>query len=159
MIANITVLIWLLLILGILVMVVEKLRAPKTVLQFQNFGIVDVPYVTINIQGVPLNMLVDTGCGISVIQKNMLEQLSWEESKRKVDLEALTPEKMPTTTISIPFTVNGREITDSFVVHEYEDLGNFQRNYGIALHGILGTEFLGKVNCKIDFRKHTITFV
>lgn len=157
MITNIIILFWLLLVFFILYLAFKRLAKTQKH-PFQAFDKTDVPFITIDIQGKQLNLLVDTGCGISIISKNALENLSYTPSPRKINLKALTDDTLDSETVSIPITVCGKEIIEDFVIYDQEeDMAGFQKHYGITLHGILGNEFFEKTHCKIDYKKHLVT--
>lgn len=124
---------------------------------FQNYNTVDIPYISLDIQGVLLNMIVDSGGAVSIITENALHQLSYEESKRQVNLNAITGENVPSKMVTIPVNISGKEVKEDFVVHPVSDFGGFEVMYGITIHGLLGNEFFEKTGCKIDYKKHTVT--
>lgn len=157
MIVNILIFSWLLLIVLILSFIVRKYISKGIVYPFQNYGKVDVPYITIDIQGVPLNVIVDSGSGISIITKKALEQLKYESSQRQVSLQALTNDKLSSNVVTLPFKVANREIETDFVVYDAEDFANTEKNSGIVMHGLIGNELLDATNCKIDYKKCTVT--
>lgn len=132
-------------------------KRKKCVLEFQNYGKTDIPYVTMNIQGTPLNMIVDTGCGISIISAEVLNQLEFEESPRKLSLSTIIDDSIKSEVVTIPIDINGKTIQEDFGIHPDCDIANFGVLYGITIHGILGNEFLEKTRCKIDYNKHTVT--
>ena len=132
----------------------------KPVFKFQNFGLVDIPYITMDIQGNQMNMIVDTGCGCSIlnnIKGNKDIELLYRESQKKTQITALTPETNTMSNIIVDFDVNKKTISHEFCVYDNDDFGNFNAMYGISIHGLLGSDFLDKVNAKIDFKKHTLT--
>ena len=57
--------------------------------KFQNFHKTDIPYIVVEVQGKPLNMIVDTGCGMSIIEKKALKGLKYTVSPRNISLSAL----------------------------------------------------------------------
>lgn len=126
--------------------------------KFQNFHKTDIPYITIEVQGKLLNMIVDTGCGMSIISKDVASQLSVEESPRQVSLSALTPDSLSPKVVVIPVSIDGREILEDFALYDSDDIANFRALYGITIHGILGNEFFQSTDCNIDYNKHTVTF-
>lgn len=130
----------------------------KHTYEFQHFNRVDIPYITIDIQGNLLNMIVDTGCGISIIRKDVLSELEYETSPRNLSLAALTSDSLSSNTVSIPFNIGKKEFTEDFVVYPETDLANFQSQYGITMHGLLGTEFFKATKCQIDFVNHSVIF-
>ena len=156
MIINILVFLWIVFIILLLSIIAKKMFNRSYVVPFQDYGKVDVPYITIDVQGTPFNFLVDTGCGVSIISKYFLDGINYSESKRKVDLMALTPDTLNGGMVTIPLTIKGKVITEDFVVYDKQDIANFQAHYGITIHGILGNEFLEKTGCKIDYKNHKV---
>ena len=126
------------------------------VYEFKDFHKTDVPYITLEVQGIPLNLLVDTGCGISILQAGVAEMLSHEKSLREVDLEALTSDSLSAEVISVPITLGKQTITEDFALYDKDNFANFQSHYGITLHGLLGTEFFEKTGCCIDYSRHAL---
>ena len=135
----------------------RKLAKYSYVFQFQDFDKADIPYIAMEVQGIMLNFIVDTGCGVSLISKSVLDSISYEDSVRQVQLEALTPDSLHSGMVTIPITINGEQLEEDFVLYDKDDIANFQAHYGIIIHGILGNAFLDKTGCKIDYKKHTVT--
>lgn len=125
---------------------------------FENWEVVDIPYICIDVQGHQLNMIVDSGAAVSLITESALEMLNFIKSDRQVSLETVSNESMPTGTFTIPFTINGREIQEDFVAHPTDDFANFNKIYGITIHGLLGNSVFDKTKCKIDYKTHSVTF-
>ena len=124
--------------------------------KFQNFHKTDIPYITIDVQGKPLNMIVDTGCGMSLITKDAVKGLSVEKSPRKVGLSALTSDAIVPDVVVIPITIDGKQVCEDFAVYDEDDIANFQKLYGITIHGLLGNEFFQITDCVIDYSTHTV---
>lgn len=125
---------------------------------FQNYRKTDVPYIEFPIQGQNFNVLVDTGCAVSIISKVALEGIRYSESKRKVSLSALTSDSIPSNVVSVPFTLKGENYNEEFVLYDDSDIGGFEVKYGITIHGILSNEFLDKMGAKVDFKRHSVIF-
>lgn len=155
MITDILIILWFLFIVLAIGVIVWKLSHRVQLYNFTNK--VDVPYITIDIQGHPFNMVVDTGCGVSIITANALSSIKYTDSTRKINLQAVTDETLPSDMVSVPITINGKELVEDFVVHYAEDFGGFQVSSGITIHGLLGNEFFEKTHCKIDYNKHTVS--
>lgn len=147
---------WLIIVIYATTVLVRFFLNRGRMLEFQNYGRVDVPYVVIDIQGIPLNMIVDTGCGVSILSSEILEQLEHEESNRRISMSAMTDDSIRANTVTISFKVNGKEIKEHFIPYSNGEIGNFSTLYGIQMHGILGNEFLDKTGCTIDYKKHAI---
>lgn len=157
MIGNILVFLWLLLIIVILSMIVRKCLSRVYVYPFQNYGKSDIPYIIIEIQGKQFNMIVDTGCGVSIICKSTLEQLDYTDSLRKISMHAITSDSIDSNTVTIPIKIGNTEFNSDFVITDEEDFGNYQKTLGITMHGLIGNEFLDAVDCIIDYKNHTVT--
>ena len=125
--------------------------------KFQNFHKVDVPYITVDVQGVPLNMIVDTGCGISLISRSVLKSIPYEKSPRHINLSALTTDSVESGAVVIPVTVDDKVVKGDFGIIDEDDIANFQKFYGITIHGLLGSEFFQETDCVIDYNAHTVT--
>lgn len=132
-------------------------KTPGHVFGFEGFKRVDIPYIIVEVKGKKLNMIVDTGCGVSIITKDTLNEVPHQECNRAVSLEALTSDSLDSGMVTIPVTVGNKEIMEDFAVCEHSDIGNFKAHCGITMHGILGNEFMEKTKCKIDYNKHTVT--
>ena len=157
MIENILIFLWGLFLILILSVPFRKMFGHSYIYYFQDFDKTDIPYITMDVQGMLLNFLVDTGCGVSIITKSVLDNISYEDSVRQVQLEALTSDSLHSGMVTIPITVNGKQLEEDFVLYDKDDIANFQAHYGITIHGILGNEFLNKTGCHIDYKKHTVT--
>lgn len=156
MIANILLFLWLVFILFLLSSIAKKMLNRSYIVPFQDYDKTDIPYITLEIQGMSCNFLVDTGCGVSIILKSVLSQIEYAESARKVQLEALTSDSLHAGMVTIPISVNGKQIEEDFVIYDKEDIANFQAHYNITIHGILGNEFLDKTGCQIDYKNHIV---
>lgn len=130
----------------------------ETIFPFMAFDKTESPYIAFTIQGKTFNMLVDTGCAVSLITKEALEGIKYEESKRVANLVALTPDSVPSEMVNVPFMLNNTDYVGEFVVYTLPDLGNFEVKYGITLHGILSSEFFRKAGGIIDYKRQAVIF-
>lgn len=137
------------------VYVVDKRSTHELVFPFQEPERSENPFITINIQGIPLNMIIDSGAACSIILIEAANKLNYDASARKIELTALTTESIQTSVINIPFTIGGRLIKEDFMVYEEFSIGNFSR-MGIPIHGILSHAFLNKVKGKIDYQRRAL---
>ena len=157
MITNILIILWLVFIVLAIGVIVWKLSHHAQVYPFTLSSKVDIPYITLNIQGQLLNMIIDTGCGVSIISQKVLAFIEHDSSTRQINLQAVTAEELPSAMVTIPFTINGKNLSEDFVVYPADDFGNFEHNSGITMHGLLGNEFLERTNCRINYANHTIS--
>jgi hypothetical protein len=124
--------------------------------KFEGSGISDIPYVTIDIQGHKFNMIVDTGCGVSIITKNALDKIKYTPCNKSINLSALTSDCLKSDVVTIGFNIAGKESTSNFAVYNQDNFACFETMYGITIHGLLGNEFMEHTNCRIDYNNHCI---
>lgn len=158
MMAYIIMVLWMVFLVTIVFSALYAVNTKGQSYMFQDTGIVDIPYITVNIQGIPMNMIVDSGGAVSIITVSALENISYEECQRQVSLNAITDESIPSAMVTVPISIGDREIREDFVVHDTGDFAGFGSMYGITIHGLLGNEFFEKTGCRIDYRKHSVTF-
>lgn len=148
---------WAVFIIVVLITILWKGLGGNT-FEFQNFHTTDIPYVTIDIQGNPLNMIVDTGCGMSILCTQAIAdcELLYRNSDRKISLSAITSDKVNSDVITLDFKCGKKDITEDFCINDTPDFGNFYAMYGIRIHGLLGSPFFDKNNCKVDYKHHSL---
>ena len=155
MVTNIIIALWIVFMLFLVYRLLRNIFKERNESIIHNFPFQyvwpDIPFITIDVQGNALNMIVDSGAAVSIISKDILDSITYEETDREYDLVAMTNESVPSNAIVIPITVNGKDVYEDFVVHSVEDLAGFKARYGVTIHGILGYNFLKKSGCKVDF--------
>jgi len=146
---------WALFIVAVLIITFGK---SPTVFAFENFDKTDIPYVTIDIQGNLFNMIVDTGCGVSMLNKPSIKdaELLYKKSENKISLSALTPDSVEAGCIVIDFNIGKKKVSEEFYLTEHEDFASFRSLYNIEMHGLLGSSFFDSNNCRIDFENHVL---
>lgn len=158
MIANIILSLWIIFLAALAGLMLYRAHNNSGLyLPFQNYTTVGIPYVTLDVQGQKLNLIVDSGAAVSVITQEALSMVSYEPSMRQISISALTDENLPSGMVTIPINIDGTEIKEDFVVHPVDDLANFKVMHNIVAHGILGNEFFEQTGCKIDYKRHSVT--
>ena len=158
MIANIIIFLWLVFIGCLVYSLAKHLKTRNSQVHFFQTMKSDIPYITIDIQGNILNMIVDSGAGVSLITEEALTFLSFEESDREVTLQGIVNESTPPKMVTIPISVKGREVKEDFIRIQADDLAGFGKKYGVIIHGLLGNEFFEKTGCIIDYKNHSVSF-
>lgn len=133
-------------------------KEKKKKYDFLNYNIVDIPYVSLDIQGHNLNMIVDTGCGSSILHKSSVEEfgIKYTETNKRTTLSALTHETIDTPNIFVDYNLLDERVRDEFILYDAKEFGNFNTLYGIQLHGLLGNDFFNAHKCSVDFENHTL---
>lgn len=124
---------------------------------FQSWEKSDLPFISIDVQGYKLNMITDSAAAVSIIRKDVLKNLNYEESSRSINLAALTEESVNSEVVAIPIDINGKEIKTDFVVYDSDDIACFKK-HGIIMDGLLGVEFFKATKGMIDFQNQTVKF-
>lgn len=154
MITNILITLW-----ALFLVAVFTVTARSKHYSFQNFEATEIPYVKIDIQGNILNMVVDTGCAVSLLNMPTLSncELLFKNSNKAISLSALTEDKVDAKAITVDFNIGKKQVTEDFYLQNVEDFGNFQKMHGITLHGLLGSSFFHNNECNIDFKNHRLS--
>ena len=124
---------------------------------FQSWEKSDLPFITIDVQGHKLNMITDSAAAVSIIRKDVLNNLTYDRSSRSVNLAALTDESVNSEVVAIPININGKEVKTDFVVYDSDDIACFKK-HGIIMDGLLGVEFFKATKSMIDFQNQTVKF-
>lgn len=158
MISDTLLIIWVLFMVAVPVFAFISSFICKCHYEFKDFNQTEIPYITIDIQGHPMNMIVDSGCSVCMLTAEAVidNQLEYTMSGKTVNLSAITTDKITSEAITLQFEVGGKDITEDFYIQEIEDFGNFKSMHGITLQGLLGSSFFDKVNGKIDYKNHKL---
>ena len=154
---NILILFGILLLLVVVNFVVKQHVDNISKYSFQSWEKSDLPFIILDIQGHPLNMITDSAAAVSIIRKDALNKIKYEESSRRVDLASLTSDGIDSSVVAIPININGKEIKTDFVVYDSDDIACF-RKHGIIMDGLLGVEFFKATKGIIDFKNQTVKF-
>ena len=125
--------------------------------KFQKWEKVDLPYITVDVGGHPLNAITDSAASVSLVRRESLAGLPYERNGRQVNLVAVTDDTINSETVIIPIVVNGKEIKTDFAIYDGDDIGNFKR-FGVNIDILLGVEFFKASNGIINFENQTVTF-
>ncbi len=137
-------------------MYARKLVRREETLVFQDAKKPAIPYVVVRSGDITLNMIVDSGCGVSIIDQKILDSIPHEKTDDNISLTALTPDSMDSDIVVVPITINKKQLSQKFAVYESDDIANFRALYGISIQGILGSDFMEATGCKVDYSKHAL---
>ena len=156
MITYILITLWVLFLIAVPVVMIFGIKS--TSYKFKHFEDIEIPYVTMDIQGNLFNMVVDSGCAVSLLNVPSIRgcELMYQKTDKEVALSALTSDRIESRAINVKFNIGKKEVSEDFYLQNHEDFGNFERMHGITIHGLLGSSFFHKNNCKIDFEKHEL---
>lgn len=149
---------WALLVVAVSMLFLYYFTNRGTKYDFKQYDEFEMPYVTINIQDIPMNLLVDTACTVSMLNKPSFEnrELLYQDTGKKMSLTAVTNQEIVSSTIIVKYNIGKKEVEDEFFVQDEKDFGDCQKKHGITIDGVIGAAFLDKYNCIVDFKKHKL---
>lgn len=152
---------WALLVVAVSMLFLYYFTNRGMTLDLIDFDRIQMPYVTLSIQDNLMNFIIDTACGISVLNKQAIDdiELLYRVSGRKVGLSGITDKEVVSVPITVEFELNKKHVQEDFFIHDVEDFANFKAWHDVTIHGLLGNSFLDEHNCKIDFKKHKLTIL
>lgn len=117
----------------------------------------DLPVITLSANNVPLNFLLDTGSNISHICPSALELITKKVYKGDYNTEVAglgaVTKGVSMCEVSVKDTLNKEYTLHLSVSEQLEETTRYiEKNTGVAIHGLLGTDFLQKYQYVIDFK-------
>lgn len=119
----------------------------------ESMDLVELPIVTFMNNGKKLNFLLDTGASYSSINEAALEGLSYEETGESgfgMGIEGNIKEDRGYVRMNVDYRSASYE-DDFQVVDLSQAFGMIKQEYGINLHGILGSTFFQKYRYALNF--------
>lgn len=128
-------------------------RENKDYMSFrESLALSDLPVITFFQNGIKLNFLFDTGANISVINKSMLNSLSYKETDRISKISGIGGGLSDIPIVDIEFTYKDNTFTDGFqVVDMNNTFSAIKKSTGVTIHGMIGNAFMQKYKYVLDF--------
>ncbi len=102
---------------------------------------------------------IDTGATYNIIFDYVYNQLKegFVDMGKSINMFGIEGKRTDNKTVKADLEFDKTILTTEFqVVDAMDAVTNFQNDFGIQLHGILGVQFLKDNNCVIDFANKTI---
>lgn len=102
---------------------------------------------------------IDTGATYNIIFDYVYNQLKEDfvDMGKSINMFGIEGKRTDNKTVKADLEFDKTILTTEFqVVDAMDAVTNFQNDFGIQLHGILGVQFLKDNNCVIDFANKTI---
>lgn len=130
-------------------------RENKDYMSFrESLALSDLPVITFFQNGVKLNFLFDTGANISVINKSMLNSLSYKETDRISKISGIGGGLSDIPIVDIEFRYKDNTFVDGFqVVDMSNTFSAIKKSTGVTIHGMIGNAFMQKYKYVLDFDK------
>ena len=120
-----------------------------------------IPFIKVKHNNIQFNLVIDTGCTISCIDKNVLDLLVHNVTQESVEgiifANGDTNDSIPI--VEIPITIGDKEYIEQFNAVDFSAMSQqVKDSFGITVRGLLGSEFLYKHSLILDFDKHLIRY-
>ena len=148
---------WLLLTIGVIILFhrsMKTMRDSEMSIR-ESMDLISLPVVTFENNGEKYNFIIDSGANDSIINKEC--DIVSTPHRQSNDVSGISGETMKCSTVLINFKYKDKTFETLFNVINLNDLFNtIKENYGVTVHGILGTNFLDKYNYVIDFKDYKL---
>lgn len=148
---------WLLLTIGIVILFhrsMKTMRDSEMSIR-ESMDLISLPVVTFENNGEKYNFIIDSGANDSIINEEC--DIVSTPHRQSNDVSGISGETMKCSTVFINFKYKDKTFETLFNVINLSDLFNtIKENYGVTVHGILGTNFLDKYNYVIDFKDYKL---
>lgn len=122
-----------------------------------SYDLIGLPILILYIGTRKFNFLIDTGSNDSILDKNSTKDVEYIDSHIQGHLAGMEGNKRPVTFKNYTFYLEDKKFNYDFIVTDLsKTFNNIKQEYGITLHGILGSRFFGKYKYIIDFNKYII---
>ena len=120
-----------------------------------------IPFIKVKHNNISFNLVIDTGCTTSCIDKEVLDLLIHNVTDQATDgiiyADGSNDDKVQIVEISI--TIGDQEYVEQFNAVNFRAMSQQVKDtFGITIRGLLGSEFLYKHSLILDFDKHLIRY-
>lgn len=128
--------------------------AKKNMSFIESINLTGLPIITFHNNGHPINMVLDTGSNVCLINSNILSDLKYESGEKHTGVIGLNGESEAGNTVFLPLTYKDWEFDFECWATDIGDMvSTMKREYGVTIHGLLGTGFFQKYKYVIDFNE------
>jgi len=128
--------------------------AKKNMSFIESINLTGLPIITFHNNGHPVNMVLDTGSNVCIINKDMLTDLKYEVGEQHVGVIGLNGEAEAGDTVVLPLTYKDWEFDfECWATDLSETVSTMKKEYGVTIHGLLGTGFFQKYKYVLDFNE------
>ena len=126
--------------------------AKKNMSFIESINLTGLPIITFHNNGHPVNMVLDTGSNVCIINKNVLTNLKYEVGEEHTGVIGLNGEAEAGNTVFLPLTYKDWEFDfECWTTDLSEMVSSMKKEYGVTIHGLLGTGFFQKYKYILDF--------
>lgn len=137
--------------------VLLKKNEPQNPMSFyESMKLVKLPVLTFKIGNEDINLLFDSGMMQSTIDSRVLElfKLPHKKHEQTFDMFGITGNVMSVPSVLMNLEYKGNVYEGHFMVQDLSgSMDAIKQEYGVRIHGALGTDFMHKYNYVVDFQK------
>lgn len=128
--------------------------AKKNMSFIESINLTGLPIITFHNNGHPINMVLDTGSNVCIINSTALPNLKYEEGEQHSGVFGLNGEAEAGNTVFLPLTYKDWEFDfECWATDISEMVSSMKKEYGVTIHGLLGTGFFQKYKYVLDFNE------
>lgn len=135
--------------------VFENREYKQNVMSFKEaLDLIELPVVTFYQGDKKLNFILDTGCTMNIIEEKVVKQLQSTESDVKTVMTGIGCVEQKLDTVKLKIQYKDNDFNDLFQVRDMKDTFTMiKQNYGVTLHGLIGSGFMQKYKYVLDFKE------
>lgn len=128
--------------------------AKKNMSFLDSIKLTGLPIICFDNNGHSVNMVLDTGSNVCLINKDSLKELKYETGEIRTKVIGLKGEADVGDTVILPLTYKDWEFDfECWATDLNEMTTSLKKEYGVTVHGLLGTGFFSKYKYVIDFNE------
>lgn len=125
-----------------------------SIVSFQEaMDLVELPIITVQNNNTKINLLLDTGSNSSYISPTILKNLNYESIKISDITVGFGGEDFHTEGCNMTIKYKKLSFKDTFIIMQSDNAFTaIKQQYGVQIHGILGSKFFDRYKYVIDFK-------
>lgn len=136
---------------------INRTAATKQVFNLKEFlEKAEVPAIPITIDNKDYIVLLDTGSDASYLDSKYLNEIQTKKhvGNQEEIISGTSIKNQGSNVYEVKFTCGGKQFVEDFTENNFEQIFDFiEEHHQVKLYGILGTRFLMKYKCILDFDK------
>ena len=154
MIIEILLILILVVIVAVIINGIEDYSKDREAMSFREaMDLVDLPVITFYNENTKLNLLLDTGSSMNVINSTILADLVCTKLKDSGTVYGMEGNTIDVEYISMRITHGKDSYSSTFqVIDMQKAFDKIKNEYGVQIHGILGSSFFKEYEYMLDFK-------
>ena len=112
------------------------------------------PIISLGNNGLYVNMILDTGSNRTIINTNTLKDLEYECLEADSQVFGLNGQTQNGGYVRLPLYYNNQKYSiDCCSMDMEQTFSKMKQQFGVTIHGIIGTDFFEKYKYVLDFNK------